>query len=132
MELAALSKSRSTESSASNVQQQKYGNNMPIATKIRDRVRNISNKVDSMNINDNHLNTSQLVALDNVDNARLDDDEDRNKNKPTIQDEMLELETDDRDDDMYCEKNDQTQGDTLNQIKALRCKSTAVVPPPGQ
>lgn len=117
VELAALTKCRPIENTTATT----TSNNLPIMAKIKDRVRNISNKVDSMNINDHNLNTNQLVAQH--------DEEDKNKNKPAGRVEMLELDAADGDDDMYCEKNDQTQGDTLNQIKALRRKIITVLPP---
>lgn len=85
-------------------------------TRFKDRVRNISHKVDTMNINDNSLINDNMSPVDDNMNEResLDDDDNAVNMNSAV----------DADDNFNFSKSDKTQGDTLNQIKALRSKRT--------
>lgn len=84
-----------------------------------DRVRNISHKVDTMNINDNSPCTNiDLYGIDKNLNI-LDSNDDGG--------DMPDVGLADADDNVFQSMNDKTQGDTLNQIKALRPKRTKIL-----
>lgn len=87
-------------------------------SKLKDRVQNISHKVDTMNINDNgNCNSVNRHSVDSLNNTVLDDTKYKCKNPVSTQQKQLEV---DCEDGLPYGEKDQTQGDTLNQIKAMR------------
>lgn len=98
-------------------------NSFGTATKIKDRVRNISQKVDTMKINDN----TDAGPFARVESDGLHRDE---KKKSTAnRKKTLNHQYDDTDDsNKLCnEEKTKTQGDTLNEIKAMRRRHPRLV-----
>lgn len=96
--------------------------NISPVSKLRERVRNISHKVDSMNINDNSLlKSGESISHTSLDNETVSEVNKKNNNKD------METEMIGSDEVTDIERDNITQGDTLNHIKALRLKHTRIL-----
>lgn len=98
--------------------------------KIRDRVQNISQKVDTMKLNDSHGTAKSVATLSNREFLHSDE----NKNATTLSNMVgtstrrkvapTAADIDNNNDNSDKSATNPTQGDTLNQIKAMRRRHT--------
>lgn len=97
--------------------------------KIRDRVQNISQKVDTMKLNDSHGTAKSVATLSNREFLHRDE----NKNATTLSNvgtstrrkvAPTAADIDNNNDNSDKSATNPTQGDTLNQIKAMRRRHT--------
>lgn len=98
-------------------------------TKLRDRVQNISQKVDTMKLNDSLGTTKSVPTISNFDFLHRDE----NRNTTTASNAGVStrrvaapivVDIDNNNDNFDKNTTTPTQGDTLNQIKAMRRRHT--------
>lgn len=95
--------------------------------KLRDRVQNISQKVDTMKLNDSNGTTKTLLGITNRDNLHQDENKNKTVGSGTVgvcTRRKIAADIDNNNDTFDKATTSQTQGDTLNQIKAMRRRHT--------